>query len=403
MNIAVRNVFRNRRRTALNVLMIAASFCSIVIFHGFSHSLVGSLEEVAINTQFGHYQVATQGYWDRDPDLRWEQKMLDTSRPEIQALADHPEVDYVSGRIFFFGLLNTRRTSLSARAQAFDPAVERRLMDNLEIVEGESFTGENPFELIVGLGLQKHISGNPGDLITLVAQTVDGAVNAIDLEFKGVFATGISEVDDSTFMLPLQAAQLLLDTDDVETLVVLLNRADVVSSVTADLKASLKSFPEATLRQWRELADLHQQVVSYYKVQNTLIEGILIVLVFLAIMNTVSMSVFERIGEIGTARAIGDRRSDILIQFVIEGFILGCLAVVIAVPIAALVATGLTSLQIPIPLPGSSLPYLVEIALLPSSFVYAGLISVFTATMGTLGPAFRASRLNIVEALRRNQ
>ena len=54
---------RNRRRTILNVLMISAGIAAIVVFEGFAYNLIRKLENVAINTQFGHLQIASEKTW----------------------------------------------------------------------------------------------------------------------------------------------------------------------------------------------------------------------------------------------------------------------------------------------------------------------------------------------------
>ncbi len=378
--------------------MIVAGFSSIVIFQGFTGHLLISMEEFSIRGLYGHYQVARQSHWDNDPELSLADKMTDPKSSTIVSLSEHPEVHYTSGRLAFFALLSTRRSSVSAMGWAFDPQVEVHFSDNLMLSEGEAFSGD-PYEVLLGSGLKTRLQVEQGHHLTLVAQTLDGAINALDLQVRGAFTTGTADFDSGTFYLPLQTAQDLLDTERVDRMMIMLNSKRSNSSIETEFQALLEG-SEYSKKSWFELNDFYRQVMSYFQLQNRLIEGILMTLMFLAIMSTISMSVFERMGEIGTARALGSRRRDILFQFLLEGLCLGAIGSALAIPVSAWIAWTITAMEFPLVLPGSSITYPIEIAVLPSAFLHATVVALLAALLASVAPAYRAARMQITEALR---
>ena len=242
-----------------------------------------------------------------------------------------------------------------------------------------------------------------GDNLTVVGYTYDGAVNAMDLEVAGVFSTGMSEIDNITFLIPLKAAQALLDTDTVENIVVLLDMDTALGGARAAIDDILRGAAKPLLtRPWYDLADLYRQVVAYYKVQNRVFEFIILSLVLLGIMNTVSNSIYERTGEIGTLRALGDREIDIIVQFVLEAATLAALGILIGFGLGAVLAHIVTASDIPIVLPGASVPLTIRIDLMPQAFVQAACLAFSTTVVAAFFPSLHAARLNIVEALKRN-
>ncbi len=398
--IALRNVMRNRRRTVLNVLMIAAGIAAIVIFEGFAYNLVRKLEAIAINAQFGHLQVASDKTWELSAKDSPKSRLIRLTPELLAKINKVPGVAYASGRITFYGLINNGEQSISARGVAFDTAVEKAQLENIRTIDGRNLNAGSKFEVIMGKGLRDQIGLEVGSQVTLLGYTYDGSVNALDCELVGIFRSGLSEVDNSTFFIPLATAQKLLDTDGLERLVVQLDRTPDTDHVRDVIKAEL---PEGTgVRTWRELAVYYRQVVEYFEMQNTVIQWILMLLALLAIGNIVGMSISERTGEIGTVRALGNSRRLVLVQFITEGLILGMMGGICGCVLGYFLAHFLTYLQIPIMTPGATSAFPMEVDVLPSAFLRAFIIMSLMAVFATLIPAYRASRVEIVEALKRN-
>jgi putative ABC transport system permease protein len=274
------------------------------------------------------------------------------------------------------------------------------MASSLPFIKGKGFSKKNSFQIVLGSGLAIKLNAKVKNNITVLVQTLEGVVNALDLETVGIFQTGIAEVDDNTFFVPLKTAQTLMDTKQVEQVVVLLHNTEdtdkVLDQINRKIDSNFKGKP------WYLISKLYQQVELFNKVQNRMVEMILLALMLLAIMNTIAMSVFERTGEIGTIAALGEVRQAILFQFIFEGFLLGALGSIVGVVCGIILTHFINFLQIPIVMPGTSRSFIIEIHFYFSAFRDAAFLALIASTFAAIFPAVRASRLQVAEALRHN-
>src|SRR5690606_35371564 len=107
---------------------------------------------------------------------------------------------------------------------------------------------------------------------------------------------------------------------------------------------------------WEDMADLHNKSVELFSRQVAVIYLIIAVIIVLAISNAMTMAVMERVGEIGTLMAMGNRRSDILGIFLAEGCILGLLGAVAGLVLGILLGLLISAIGIPMP-PGPTMTW----------------------------------------------
>lgn len=152
---------------------------------------------------------------------------------------------------------------------------------------------------------------------------------------------------------------------------------------------------------WIELADFYTKTVELFDTQVNVVRIMIALIVVLSISNTLSMAVIERTTEIGTSMALGVRRRGILALFIWEGALLGLAAGVLGVALALALGQLISAIGIPMPPPpGMSRGYVAEIAISPALAVDGFLLAFITTQLAGLPSAWRASRMNIVDALR---
>jgi putative ABC transport system permease protein len=187
--------------------------------------------------------------------------------------------------------------------------------------------------------------------------------------------------------------------------VLLLDDADLTAATVAELG---RRFPtrETGLQfvPWFELADFYNKTVRLFSRQMLVVELIIAVIIILTISNLAVMNVHERTSEIGTLMAIGLRRRKILRLFLFEGIILGLVGGTAGALIGWVLSLIISAIGIPMPPPpgmdeGFDAEFLVTGALAANGF----LLAVGAATFATLYPAWKASHLRIVDALRRGR
>lgn len=399
---AFRNLLRHKARAYLSLFTISSAMASIILFQGYSVDLMRSLKKFGVENQFGHIQVADKKNWD--PESQKLKDRLTTIKPELlNKISQLPEFVSMSPRLSLEGLLNHADSQFGARLVGYDPIQEPMIFNSVKLYGGGAFkTGEEK-EILLGIGLKKRLKVKDGDTLTIVTQTVDGVVNALDVIVRGTFATSVSEIDNQIAYIPISLARRILETDQIENLIIRIKNMEDYKTTAVKIQNLLNvEQPTLALRSWKELASLYNQVEEFYDIQNFVIQLILSTLTVLAVMNTVGMTVFERTGEIGTLRALGLTRVDIIRQFLMEGVVLCGLSAVLGSIMGSLAIAALNVASLEVNLPGSSIPVPILAAYEVRAYLLAFFYAAGSTMMGSLLPAYRASQLTIVEALRKN-
>jgi putative ABC transport system permease protein len=155
---------------------------------------------------------------------------------------------------------------------------------------------------------------------------------------------------------------------------------------------------------WTELADFYNKTVVLFSKQVDVVKLIIGIIIVLTISNTQTMNVLERTTEIGTSLAIGLRSSEIMKQFLIEGGLLGLAGGLAGIALGYLLGAAISAIGIPMPPPpGMARGYTGQILISGALVRDAAILAVLTTLLASILPAWRASRLNVVDALRRNQ
>ncbi|MCC7184167.1 MAG: FtsX-like permease family protein, partial [Rhodocyclaceae bacterium] len=151
-------------------------------------------------------------------------------------------------------------------------------------------------------------------------------------------------------------------------------------------------------------ADFYNKTVKLFRQQVRFVELIIGLIIVLSISNTLSMSVMERTCEIGTCMALGVPRYRILRQFLAEGLTLGVVGGLVGLAIGAVLAVAISAVGIPMPPPpGMDQGFSGEIRLTWALVTESFLLAVGTSLLASCYPAWKASRLDIIDALRHNR
>ena len=402
--LAFRNVFRNRRRTLMTLIVVAGGVAALLLSGGFFAFLFRNLRENTIRNGLGHLQVYTASYFRRD-----EKHVLDNGLTDVRQLQSSvegsPHVRGTAARVEFNGLVSNGDKSSPFLATAVDPAAERRMGFQLRITAGRDLqpepAGSSTNQALIAQGLAKSMHVKPGDGLTLLAVTADGALNGIDVNIVGLYTTGIQEQDERQLRMTLADSQRLLQSNRVTKLVVGLDSTDNTDAVYSALLGKFQSEKrDITIRRWIELATFYRQV-------HTLFSGIFaftgVLVFFMVVMssaNTLMMAMFERIREIGTMLAMGTPRSWITGLFVMEGLLTGALGAVLGIAFGAIAAALFNSADLKLPPPPTSnQPLLFHVLQVPALTLGASLLVIATLAIASITPAMRASKLRIVESL----
>lgn len=401
MKLAFKNVFRNRRRTAITGLVLVFGAAALILAGGFIAFTFRGLSESTIHGQLGHIQLFNKEFLEHQEDHPLELGLdsVDAMKRKIITL-NH--VRFTMARIEFMGLLSNGDKSEAFLGRGVEPDKELKLSDlGLDIDTGK-FLDQDPAdtkdnEVVLASGLSKTMKAKIGDYLTLMTTTSKGALNALDVKVVGVYSTGIPEYDERALMVDLNTAQQILNSNKVTNLVVVLDETDKTESAAASLE---KMFPNIKAKRWFDLATFYNAVVRLYNAIFGFLGVIIFVIVVLSSSNTMMMSIFERTREIGTQLAVGTSRTRLLLNFLYEGLIIGVLGSLLGLLIAYGLAELINNANIMMPPPpGRTTGYPLFVDTVPMVFVGVFILMSMTTVASTLIPAFKASKLRIVDAL----
>jgi len=399
--LAARNVLRQRARTAMTLAAIAFGVIGLILSGGFVQDIFVQLGEAVIHSQSGHLQVAKAGFAEKGARRPDQYLIAQPDALRAQLAAERGVID-VMGRISFSGLLNNGRSDLSIVGEGIEPEREARNGTYLFISAGRQLEDGDRFGALLGRGVAQALNLAPGDRATLVVSTRDGATNTLDLEVVGVFQTFSKDYDARAVKIALPAAQELLDTQGVNVLVVALARTrDTMRTATAlRSRISSQGFEVST---WEELNDFYDKTVKLYDRQFGALRLIILAMVLLSVTNTVNMTIFERVGEFGTMRALGNRGASVFALVLAESAVLGVAGAALGTVLGVLLALSISAIGIPMPPPpNADIGYTAEIQLVPPVIASAFGIGVIATVLAAILPALRVARTDVVEALRQN-
>lgn len=396
--LASRNLLRQRRRVLVALITICGGVIAYLLAGGFIHWIFHSMREATIHAQLGHIQITRPGYFKEgisDP-----YKYLLPPDTEMLPVREQPGVTAVAPRLAFNGLISLNDATVSFLGEGVDPALEAPIAKAITIVAGKDLTESPPASAILGEGLAANLGASPGDVVVLLATTAEGSVNAVEVTIAGLFATSTKAYDDAFMRVPIDIARSLMRVEGATSWVVLLDRTDATDSRTQALRSSL---PPAAyeITPWSELADFYNKTVELFSRQVSVVRLLIALIVILSISNTLSMAVIERTTEIGTSLAIGVRRRGILSLFIVEGALLGLAGGCIGVAAGVMLGEVISAIGIPMPPPpGMARGFIGEIAISPALALDAFLLAFITTLIASILPAWKAARMNIVDALR---
>jgi len=244
--LALRNIFRQKLHTAMTLAAIMGGVAGLTIAGGWVNDIFVQLSEALIHSQSGHLQIHKIGFFSAGSHAP-EKYLIESPQAVKQRIASEREVSMVMARLNFSGLLNNGRTDLPIIGEGVEAKQEAALGSSISITQGRQLSDSDMFGVLVGHGVAEALNLEPGSHVTLLVNTLEGALNSMEFEVTGIFQSFSKDYDARAIRIPLAAAQELLGTDGVNTIVVLLQQTflgpggDGKATVEQVLKATEKA------------------------------------------------------------------------------------------------------------------------------------------------------------------
>jgi len=420
VKISWRNLWRNPRGTLLTALALGLGLALLLISLGLLDG--GHEQTIADGVRFGpgHVVVQAKGYQDSSSD---ELLLPAQAVSDVQGFLKTGNIKHkvrgVSPRLLATGLLSTSASSAGVRIVGVIPEDERGVsLVPLRMVEGTYLTSNDKLSgVVIGDELARKLELKIGSKAVLMTQALTQAgaetgtgdeMNSTLLRVSGIFRTGLQAIDANMIYLPLSSAQALLGvTDDRVTQVALLLAQEGDSPLVARaLRKQLEGSPVEVLT-WRESLPMLAQILGLDHAFNYIMNGVILAMVGLGILNTILMRVLERRYEFGVSKALGLRPRQLAIMVVGESLALT------AISLALGLALGL-SVQHYFATAGLDLRWIFKTGLPPAlvfdpilysrlsvqRIVWSVSIVFAMATIISFYPAFKAAQTDLPDALK---
>ncbi len=293
--LAWRNLWRQRHRTLLLVIVVAYATLGIIFFWGFTDGFLNSIVSGQARFVAAPGIITTTAYHD-DPDPENALPNLDFIDSAVAA----PQVRGAAPRLEFPALIRSPYATEGVLARGVDPALEAQV-SGIPGAVGEGRMIEAPGEVIIGRALAENIDIRLGERLTIDVSSVAGP-QAAGLTVVGLVGSGIDLVDETVLLLHLDQARELtgIATATGVALDIPFGREEAAAAaVNPRLGAELRTYPVA------ELLGALQEGLAAERAQTIPLGLIFSIFAAVTVTSTVVVSVLERTREFGIIISLG--------------------------------------------------------------------------------------------------
>ncbi len=318
--LAWKNLWRNRRRTIITLVAIAFSITLMQGAHNLAFGVYASMIDSGVRIGSGHLAVYRGDYVSsRDESLTYPLDLLARRAGEL------PGVDAALPRVYLPGLAQSSRESRGILLTGIAPEDERRINPYLkDLPDDQMIRSLDGRDALIGRRLLEELQIRPGGKFVVTVQGKDGELSSELFRVRGVFDTGIKEVDRSLVMVGRErAAQMAGAPGEIHELALILKDREDEARVVEAMNRLLVERPRLRLVGWEEsMANLADAIRLDYASQK-FIFLVIVMIVTIGVINTLLMSVMERIPEFGVILALGATPMRLRRMLLCESLVLG--------------------------------------------------------------------------------
>lgn len=403
MFMGLRNIKRRIIRTILTIMMLMLGTLLIVFSTAMNEGPYADMIRMATNTWNGQVQVLHHAYKD-SPSMF---ETINHPTEIIKVLTQHPEIKQVTSRIETAGLLSLGTRTVACQITGVNPQLEPKVSTLANTLSKGTFlnssTQDERLPMVIGDGIAQRLHAKIGSEIIFMGSGADGSMVAEAFELVGILDSGLDDLDASLALIRLKDAQELFVLGQRVHRIV----AKASSSyINTQLKQEIQVKKPNQLYVWDEIMPEVAQGIEQDRKGGQGFMFIIMLMVLLGTINTLLMSVFERTKELGVMRALGTPRIQIMSVVLWEALWMSLIGVGLGVVLGTslveyLAIDGIKMFEEAIEFGGMQLSVLYPMNTLMGNVIYP-LCIVAASILGSAWPAWRASCLDPVTAIRQN-
>lgn len=402
LRLAWRNLFRNTRRTVLSGLAIGAGLAALIFMDAFMLGMMDNMIRTATATFPGQAQIHRQGF----RKTMAVEAVIAGSQAVQDRLASWPAVKAFAPRALSYAMVSSPSDVGSAMLYGVAPEREKKVSRLAQAVRQGSYSSlAEPNQVLIGEAMAKLLNVGLGDrLVITVAQAKTGDLSQEMFRVGGIFAFGVREMDSGLVFVNLAAAQRMLQLGQgVHEIAVDFTQLRMASDPGLPFWQAFSQNDNEAVG-WGELFPELKSLTGLIDFSLLLTALILFGIVSFGIMNTLFMSLYERMFEFGVLRAVGTRPATMALMIVLEAASLALISIAIGIALGWGLTTLFTAIGIDyrgLEFSGVTIKDMIYPVMKGSQYVvYPLWLFVFTTLVG-LYPAIYAARLKPARAMKR--
>lgn len=337
-SIAWRNIWRNKKRTAITTASVALGIACIVLFISLEEGLKFRLETETVLFMAGHITLEHPDYQDK-PAI--DAFLTDTKglRAQIEQLKDVKKTKILA---IARGTAKSPAGSMAVKILGVEPGLEDRISPlTNQITAGRYLEDRDHAHAVIGRKLARRLGTAVGKKLVLITADNQSTITQILCRVVGIFETGMEEIDSYLIHIPLPFLQnvLSLPPDSATQISVILKRPESVKKLVRKIRALTAGKPAAVYT-WHRIIPELASFTHMTKYSVFILEGLLILLVLFTILNTILMSVLERRNEFAVLLAVGTPPGFLRRMIFLESSLIAGLGIALGLLTGGLVSLG---------------------------------------------------------------
>jgi len=402
VQIAWRNIWRNKTRSFVVIGSIVIGLWASIFILAFAWGLYKNNIDESVNRQLSHIQI-------HHPEFTHQQEskfVIEHSDSILSLLQKDDRVQAASARTLTKGMITSPTTATGVTVYGISPATEEKqigLNDNL--IEGDYFESGKSNEIFIGEKLAKKLKIKLRSKVVVTFTDIESNMVSAAFRVGGIYRSRNLSLDEVNVYVQKQSLDNLLGLKPSESneLAILLKNESAMDSFKSDVQLMV---PHKKVEDWMDLSPELELVIESFHLYTYIITGIILLALTFGIVNTMLMSVLERIRELGMLMAIGLNKKKIFVMIMLETLFLTLIGCPVGLLVGWLSVLVLGSIGINIAIFSEGLASygfssIIYPALDSQNYWTVAIMCLITALLAAIYPAFRALQLNPAESIRK--
>lgn len=404
-NLAARNILRQKRRTILTFLVFTFGIAMYITMVGMIEGYKLQSVENTIRFDSGHVKIRSPEYDAEEP---YSLSNIIRSPGEVESvLRSKPYVTAFASRLLFQAEIGNGRDLSQCVVAAVDVSQDSRvfILTNYFVLGGFEEGG-----VVIGSTLSHDLGVEVGDYVTVYFRSSGGFLDAVDFMVSGIVNAPDPVVNNTMLYITMADAKKYVSAEGVTEISLKTQDYNRDKKYIADLSAAL---PGYQIFSWRKLSESIEAASLPDTISTYVFVIFIAIIALVGIINTMLMSVFEKIREIGTLKALGMTDREVRNLFVTEGAMIGIAGGIFGIILGALInayfvyvgydMAGMIGDTAQNMMANYRLANILYSVWNIPSFIWAFLVTLVTSILASYIPARKTSELQPAACLRTNQ